>query len=222
MRKLFLCLLIIIGISCIGNSESFAYTVDLTLNNGVSYQNAGDFDWNGDHAVTTTTYNNTSELRYKDGVWGPSPTGSVVYGYYATGGAQEWFDGVSLNFDLSSVGYDYVKSATLMAYIRTGDYFSNSWHHYNLYQGAMNTTDQDSNPTGVSFDYSGYQNGGWITYDVPMAWITSNNLDMSLRLWNAYADQVKLQVDVVPEPMSMSLLGIGLLGLVGARFRRKR
>jgi len=189
---------------------SFAYTVNFDLNQGTSYQDEG-----------TLTYNDTVKLKDLDNNWGPTTTGTVVNSYYATGTATQWFDAISANFDLSGVNLAQIKTVTLMAYIKTGGYSNHGWHHYELYQGAFNAADQDSNPLGHSFDYAKYSNGGWISHEVPLAWVTSNNLDLSLRLWNASVDQVKLQAEVVPEPMSVSLLGLGLLGAVGA-FRRKK
>lgn len=190
--------------------SAFASLVTIDLNSGISYQDEG-----------TTTYDDTLKLKDLDGNWAPTQTGSVINNYYATGSSDMWFDGISANFDLSSVNYSNITSATLWAYIKTGTYSDRNWHHYKLYPGAMNTTNEDSGPLGYAFDHSGYSNGGWINQDVPLSWINSNNLDVSLRLWNASADQVKLVTNVVPEPASMALLGLGILGF-GAIKRKKR
>ena len=160
-------LMVILGMMVIGIGSAEAATTTIGLNSAISYQNASDFDWDGDGAATTTTFDDSVRLKDLDGNWGPTTTGSVTQGYYATGGAQEWFDGVSVNFDLSSVSYSQIQSAKLMAYIKTGSYSSASWHHYNLYPGALNATDQDqSAPWGTSFDYNAYANGGWISCDI--------------------------------------------------------
>ena len=58
-------------------------------------------------------------------------------------------------------------------------------------------------------------------HTVPLTWVTGNSLDLSFRLWNAPVDQLKLVADVVPEPTTLSLLGLGLLGLSQLRRRKK-
>ena len=188
-------------------------TVPISSATSTSFQDEG-----------TLTFDDTAKLSSLDGDWAPSTAGTVTVDYYATGTSVRYWDAVSLNFDLSGVGYDEILSAELAFYTQQGDYgvYDATWHHYEILEGAFNPTHQDIGPTVAGLvDFGDHGNSGlvgWLTEPVPMAWITGNDLDLTLRLWNARIDQVELRA-VVPVPGAV-LLGILGLGAVGVKLRK--
>lgn len=202
-----------------------AITID--LNQAFSFQD----EELEDTVMPAQQEDDTALLKDLDGSMGPSVASPVIFDYYATGTNFLWQDGISANFDLSGVGYSKISDLKVLAYIQTGSYFRPEWHHYVFYEGAFNATNQDADPVtpvdgttmlpGISsFDYAAYQNGGWISYNIPLSWVTSDDFDITFRLWNASVDQVKLEANVVPEPATMILFGVGLLGTGVLRKRR--
>ena len=166
----------------------------------------------------------TFELSLLDGVWAPVVGGSVTNDYYATGANPQWWDAVSLNFDLSGVGYDKIVSAELAFYTQQGS-LTSSWHHYAVLKGAFNPALEDdntpyNNPAPV-VDFGNHGSNGlvsWLYEPIPLAWITGDSFDVTLRLWNARIDQVKL-LATVPVPGAV-LLGILGLSAVGVKLRK--
>jgi hypothetical protein len=164
------------------------------------------------------TVDNFTLLTTLDGQWAPSPVpGFPRYNYYATGSSNRWWDAVSLNFDLSSMGWEHVASASLRFYTQQGSYSDTGWHHYEVLEGAFDDTDQDRNmevppwPGVVDFG-SGFV--GWLSEPIPLSWITGDSFDVTLRLWNARIDAVELNVVRAPLPgaVLLGLLGFGTAG----------
>jgi hypothetical protein len=198
------------------------------LSSGTGFQNEG-----------TLSADHTALLSAVDGSWGPVPTGSVSESYYATGTGTNFFDAISLNFDLSPVGFDQITSAVLRFYTQKGDYATvdrkapystarNAWEHYQVLPGAFNPTNQDVGPFSAagSVDFgtgtlAPNTTVGWLEAGIDTAWITSDSFDVTLRLWNVRIDAVELSVATrsVPEPSTLAALLLGLLG-VGASHRR--
>ena len=187
-------------------------TIPLTSATSTSFQNEG-----------TSTADHTARLLHLDNWWAPGTYGTVTNNYYATGTSDDWWDAVSLNFDLSSVGWENIISAELAFYTQQGSYWRSEWHHYEVLEGALNPTHEDNGP-GVGIDFGGgtsNQTIGWLYEPIPLAWITtpaSNSFDITLRLWNARIDKVEL-LATVPVPGAI-LLGIIGLGAAGVKLRK--
>jgi hypothetical protein len=210
-QRLLLCAVIMVVLTVVP-----AYSYVFYLSDATGFQNEG-----------TLTQNHFSLLSNLDGQWGPSTGGTVIYNYYATGTDSRWWDAISLNFDLSTIGWNNISMVTLRFYTQQGAYQNTSWHHYQVLQGAFNPSYQDNSPTGwtglVNFGNHG-SNGlvGWLEAPVPISWITTNNFDVTLRLWNARIDYIELQATVIPEPNTILLLGSALLGIGAVSFMKKR
>lgn len=175
----------------------------------------------------TLSADQTAVLATLDGNYGPLPTGTVTQNYYATGTSDAWFDAISANFNLTSVGFANIDSATLRFFTQKGDYGNNAWEHYQVLEGASNATNQDASAGAAgSTDFGGSgalaPNNivGWLSAPIDMTWITSDSFDVTLRLWNARIDRIELVVNAVPEPGTIALFGLGLAGLGWSRRRK--
>ena len=214
MKKLiglFFGLLIVFGIAAGARS---AITID--LNTGTAFQNDG-APLSADH---------TALLKDLDDSWGPGTTGGIA-DYYASGLGAFWLDAISLNFDLSGIGYSNITDLELRFYVQKGDYslvnindpdhwnpLNPNWEHYQVLQGAFNTTNEDwgapamyNNNYGFIDFYGDWSDiadrghvFGWISYPIDLSWVTSDNFDVTLRLWNARIDRVELVANTAPAP----------------------
>ena len=216
MKKLFLLLGILLLIPAMVYSTPI--TIDLNTGIGVSFQDEG-----------TLTADQTTLLRDLDDSWAPATIGTVTHDYYATGGSDLFFDAISLNFDLSSVGWDTITSATLRFYTQKGAYGDYGpsqllWQHYEILEGAYNDTHEDLSPIGgIGIDFgkgtilASNLTIRWLESDIPVSWITADDFDVTLRLWNARIDKVELSVSPIPEPSTCLLLCFGLIGMIGIK-----
>ena len=131
---------------CAGHAYA---TVTILLDEGVSFQD-DEYEPTTDPPTTSPPqqFDDTAKLLYQD--FDKAPTYATLpwvnSGYYASGTAYWWFDAISANFDLSSVGHSNIYKLTFKAWIRTGQYFRPNWHHYAFYPGAFNPTREDDSP----------------------------------------------------------------------------
>jgi hypothetical protein len=207
----------------------------IELKTGTAFQNEG----------TIQSEDHTDLLRFVDNSWGPGTT-SGMFDYYASGLGGAWFDAISLNFDLSGIGYSNITDLSLRFYVQKGDYglvnldteFWNPnnplWEHYQVLQGAFNNTNQDwgaphmSTHGAIDFynTWAEYEDAGhvfgWISSPIDLGWVSSNDFDITLRLWNARIDRVELVANAtpIPEPGTLALLSLGLLGMAGRRAKK--
>jgi hypothetical protein len=215
MNKLSIIGILLSSLICV--SSASAAVIEISSGTAVSFQDEG-----------TLTADQTSVLNTLDGNFGPIPTGTVTQSYYATGTSAAYFDAISLNFDLSSVGFANVGSAELWFYVQKGDYATidgsdafnagrNAWEHYQVLEGSMNSSNQDATPfvSGTTDFFGGGTKAanevlGWVSASIDNSWITSDSFDVTLRLWNARIDKVELRVNDVSAPSA------GILVLFGA------
>jgi hypothetical protein len=82
-------------------------------------------------------------------------------------------------------------------YSREGTYADSTWHAIRLYPGAINSLDEDCDgpwcwsaddpfPGAVGWE-------GWVERPVALGWISGRFLDLTIRLWNASVDVLRLQ-----------------------------
>ena len=189
-------------------------TITIPINSAFSFQDEG-----------TSEDDVTIVVSAVDSSLAPNTIGTVTANYYATGGSDVYFDAATLNFDISSVGYNNVASATLRFYAQRGSYHEYNWEHYLVQEGYKNSGYEDSSPGSFCTDLypggernAGY-NFGWVEETISLDWITDNDFDVTLRLWNIRLDKVELEVTPVPLPSALLLLGSGLIGLIGSKKR---
>jgi hypothetical protein len=179
-----------------------------TLTSGISFQDEG-----------LPSIDDTANLQALDGNWAPTPVPGAIVDYYATGTAPGYWDAASLTFDVT--GYD---PATLFLcfYVEQGMY-TRTWHHYEVLPGLLNPLDQDTGPpgaTGPIVDFGDHgANGlvGWLTAQLPAGSVNGNNVELTLRLWNARVDQVKLCAVPAPGAILLGSMGVGLVGWLRRR-----
>jgi hypothetical protein len=178
-----------------------------TLTSGITFQDE-----------VPNAQNDTAALQALDGTWAPTPNPRMV-DYYATGTASMYWDAASLTFDVT--GYD-PSTLFLCFYAQQGAY-SRSWHHYEVLPGLLNPLDQDTGPpgaTGPIVDFGDHGvNGlvGWLTAQLPAGCVNGNNVELTLRLWNARVDQVKLCAVPAPGAILLGSMGVGLVGWLRRR-----
>jgi hypothetical protein len=232
MKKILTVSLIALFVICFaGIGPASAVTQTVLLKEGISFQDP-EVEIDGS-TNPFQSVDDTAKLKFLDTLEGPTIVPPVNGGFYATGTSYYWFDAISAKFDLSGIGYSNIYSLSVSAYIETGAYFRQNWHHYAFYEGAFNPTNEDADPVVplnsnntipglTSFDPVAYGPGGWVNFDIPMSWVTSDDFDITFRIWNADVDQIKLNANVVPEPATMALVGFGMLGLGAIRRSRKK
>ncbi len=205
-------LCVVLAISLLATATSLAGPT-LSPTSGISFQNEG-----------TLAEDDTALVQALDGSWAPDLAGTVIRDYYANGSSAYWWDGISLSFE--SIPGSAV-ALELGFYIKQGGYTS-TWHHYMVLEGDQNPLDQDQGPftaAGPIKSFDPQKGEQWIYESIPLAWVSGGELDVTLRLWNAYLDCVKLDVTtretpMVPAPGAVLLGSLGA-GLVGWMRRRK-
>jgi hypothetical protein len=217
MKRRLCVLTVAVSLVFLENSVAHATPVSLPSATAMSFQNEGTLE--ADHTVLLVAL---------DDVWAPSTSGTVDYDFYATGNGSSYWDAVSLTFDLSSIGWSNVASAELWFYAQQGNYFPPEWHHYEILQGAFNPTHQDV-PLGMDppipdlpgiVDFGSHGNNGlvgWLAAPIPPTWITADQFDITLRLWNVRLDTVEFRPILVPAPGALLLGGLGALLVGGLR-----
>ncbi len=214
MKQILKSLTVVLAVMVFSCSSTYADIIPIS--SAISFQDEG-----------TTTTDNTMLLSVLDDDWAPSISGTITKDYYATGTSPEYWDAVSLNFDLSPIGWDNIASAELAFYTKQGGHGHRpDWHHYEVLQGAFNPTHEDL-PPPMGVDFGGHGNYGlvgWLTQPIPLSWITggaSNSFDITLRLWNAQIDTVQIWAEPVPVPGAFLLGSIGL-AFASWKLRKRR
>ena len=81
----------------------------INVNRAIAFQDEG-----------TTNVDHTALLNNLDGSFGAATGGTVSINYYATGTSNRYFDALSLNFDLSNIGFNNITGMLLRFYTQKG------------------------------------------------------------------------------------------------------
>ena len=191
--------------------------MSVTIDQAISFQDEG-----------TLTYDDTTKIQSDDGIYGPTPTGTVIENYYACGTSTLWFDAISVHFDLSglvgSLDDYYLK---LILDLQKGDYYNNNWQYYMILQGDKNPTTEDSSSGALEFSETKVSPGTVIRLEVPVESIMIVDGWVTIRLWNARVDYVELEltnkvnIDIKPgswpNPINVKSKGVLPVAICGTR-----
>lgn len=164
------------------NSLDNSNTVVLKPITAVSFQDEG-----------TAGFDDTQWLIEQDDVWGPSVVGSVKNDYYATGNGKDWFDAISINFDVTGFSID-THTPILRFYAQHGSYRDSFWQHYLLQKGKENQLLNDTVPPTKIAEANtiDYTSGKWIEAELPKEFWAEDSLWLTLRLWNVRVDAIEM------------------------------
>lgn len=190
----------------------------INVNRAIAFQDEG-----------TTNVDHTALLNNLDGSFGAATGGTVSINYYATGTSNRYFDALSLNFDLSNIGFNNITGMLLRFYTQKGGYGNRGWQHYQVLEGAFNSTNEDvgmgaagSTDFGNGNVIAANRTIGWVEESIDLDWLASDDFNVTLRLWNARIDRVELEVSTsaVPIPPALFLFSSGLIGLLSVKKKR--